>query len=233
MNQVIHKFDQQIGPAPYRLICIISLPGKGLAADNPNAYQQATNSAFAQAKNLGVSICSCDYCGNSLLNNFVVQNADGGRFVLGCDCASKIGDTKLATEVEVAERDRRRELAEKRREAKWAKQAAERQADQQAERDRNGGLTDWELAEKRKKDARDAAAAINEAKYGPLLDVLRAGSDWCQDVARSISEDGWDGISERAQGTCFDVYGKSGGRRGSKANKAKQDELEAILKATK
>jgi len=52
-------------------------------------------------------------------------------------------------------------------------------------------------------------------------------------VARSISEDGWDGISERAQNICFDVYGKSGGRSGSKANKAKRAELEAILEATK
>lgn len=38
---------------------------------------------------------TCDFCGAGIMDAFVIRSADAKRFVVGCDCVNKTGDSGL------------------------------------------------------------------------------------------------------------------------------------------
>lgn len=88
---------------------------------------------------------SCDYCPQAIMIVCVIEDANGKRFKVGCDCARKVGDVKLVARVEKAmserERAQRKERAEKCRTQRRAKPASQAQI----EYARKLGATDADL----------------------------------------------------------------------------------------
>jgi len=85
----------------------------------------------------------CAHCGTAIRTQCIVRSADGIISKVGTTCVSKTGDKGLIDKVKA-------EVNRRKREARWAKEEARRQAMFQEQRDRNGGLTDFELAEQRR-----------------------------------------------------------------------------------
>lgn len=115
----------------------------------------------------------CDYCGTSIRYEQIIQDSKGHNFKVGSECVRKTGDIGLISKMKLAEKERK------------ARQKEEnRQAELQAQRDRNGGKTDQELnwdrvqAEEAAAQAEMAvrrAADAAEAKEfnAPLLAVMQ------------------------------------------------------------
>lgn len=230
---LIHKWQEQgLGQAPFRTLCVISLPSKGLAENNVDAYNNAMAECNQQARALGVHLCTCDSCGMGLQNNFVIQDAVGKRFVVGSDCAMKVGDTKLTTEIKLLEKARQRKIKE-------AKQLAERQAreiriaaDQAAQRERNGGLTDAEVAARARQAAEDAKREKFTAENGWLLTILdrqAGGGAFVDSMIQSLEVGPLNGLSDKCVSILREIFAKAHGRRGSKAYDAAEEEFNSHL----
>jgi len=220
----VHLFeDRGLGKAPFRYVGMFEIPSKALAEQNPTAY----NNAMAGMPP-GFGIGTCAYCGMPLTYNYLIISADGRKHAVGCECIRKVGDAGL---IEVADKEKRaldrrkrQDRAERKRAAAIEKARIEREAQEAAERERNGGLTDAEVAERRLLKWRQKRVAI----LGPIIDVLsEQGGGFCQ----SVSEDMSKGKLVYGRGieiTC-DIYGKAHGRRGSKAYEEAYADAEDIL----
>lgn len=226
-----HDWEEKVGQAPYRLVTVVSFPSPTLAERNPSGYQIAAMEAAEQARGLGVHLGICDICGMGLMNNYVCQNSDGGRFVVGCDCATHLHDARLSTEVQEAERKRQRELARQRLQERWEAERITREA---AERERNGGLTDREIeAERRKKAAAEAAAkaqkaATDNAWLIAILEQVQTSGDFIPSMIDKLNHEPVRDLSDRCITILSEIYAKHvGGRKGSKAYKAAEADFYA------
>ena len=169
----------------------------------------------------------CHHCGTGIRFRFHLRSSDGHVFHVGSDCIDKSGDRGLIS-IAKAEVNRRR------REAAFKKREAARLAGLDAERKRNGGLTDWERGQKEVADRQariDAATAddwailadfandLGQASSGPFaFDISN------QLTARSIP-------SDRAISIAIEIVAKQSGRRGSKTFQAAHDELAPKINA--
>lgn len=205
----LHPFEKSnLGAAPFRCIGVWSMPSPGLAEQNPEAYQMALRS-MPQGYGCG----SCAHCGMPLVNNYLIQSADGRKFSVGCECVAKTGDKALGTEV-----DRKRLALDraKRAAARQRKWDAYRQSDafQQQARERE------EAALRRQQEEAAKAAAIREM-YAFLLPPLRSQnqSEFITGMIQQI-EEGRLSPSPRLQDILSDIYARSFGRRGSKSYEA-------------
>lgn len=221
--------EEGLGEAPFRAVAIISLPSTEILEANPDAYNGAMGEACERARAYGVTLCSCYSCGMSLVHNVIIRDKAGKHFVVGMDCAARTHDTELISEAEALERARLKELREIKAEEERKARAARREAELAAERERNGGLTDWEVKEK----AREDEAAAREARYSAenawLLDVLAEVypgdfvTSICRDLRRHPAREVLRG---RAFGIVAEMYAKAkGGRKNSKAYKAAEEEF--------
>jgi len=86
---------------------------------------------------------TCEYCGTCIRYCYQIESGDGRRFVVGCDCVERAGDTELAEQVRRAERAYRRERERAAYEPIRAAREAERAAAVAAWREAHAG----ELAE--------------------------------------------------------------------------------------
>ena len=207
---VIHKWEEKFGlVAPYRLITVITLPAKTLGESNPSGYNYAVQEAMEAARALGVSVGTCDICGTVLNNNFVCRDSAGKKFVIGCDCATKLDKCQFVTDIQKAERLRKADLRRAQKKAEMEAKIAAHRAEMDAQRARNGGFTDAELDEKAHKEARKAEAMENlgwlydllldSGKGGPFISEimteimeghsrsLNAFSPRCLDILKSIA----------------------------------------------
>lgn len=106
-TQEIHKFEKAgLGVAPFRVVGM----DEKVTVSYPGATPQPAG--------------SCDYCCAGIRYRFHIRGADGRTFVVGSDCVAKVGDAGLAKVVD-------RKLAEVKREAKAARDAARIGAAQQ------------------------------------------------------------------------------------------------------
>jgi hypothetical protein len=141
---------------------VLSFPSRGLAQANPDAYNRQMAEVAAAARSLGVScLGSCEYCGQSLMHNAIIRDANGKHFCIGCDCAVHTGDSELITLVEAARREIVARINAARAAKKEAARMEARRDGMQVERDNNGGLTLWE--------SEDAAREANKAQYDATL----------------------------------------------------------------
>lgn len=169
-----HPFQEAgLGEAPYRLAAVISMPSAALCEANVDAYNNAVRECNAQARYYGVHLCSCQFCGMALMNNYVIRDRRGVHFVVGCDCVAKTGDGELMTAA--AREQKRHEKAVRAEAAARKREAAHeaRMAELQAQRDRNGGLTDYEQGEAQRKAERRNQQQEAQAGAAWLVEVLQ------------------------------------------------------------
>lgn len=115
LNATVHKFEAAgLGKAPFRFV------GLETAADRGAVQNERKGDGLIYTTN---NATSCDYCGQGIMNAFVVASADGRRFKVGCDCIRKVGDKGLMKIVSDAEAAKRRAKAADRRKAKWQREA--------------------------------------------------------------------------------------------------------------
>lgn len=128
-DTAIHCFEKSgLGKAPFRCVGLFSLPSPSLAERNPDAF----NNALRELPR-GVGCGSCQYCGTAIMHNFLIQSADGMRFVVGSDCVARTGDAGLVKQVRAErlkvvreKREVSRSMARAEREAGWAAERAVR-----------------------------------------------------------------------------------------------------------
>lgn len=224
MNQVHLFTNAGLGKAPFKCVGLYSIPSKFLAESNPDAY----NGALRMMPR-GYGVGSCAYCGTSLVNNYLINSADGKKFSVGCDCVEKVGDRGLVSAVKLAKKKADADKRHAERMAKWAAIDAARKAEEELERQRNGGLTDAELERKREVEIRDKKVEI----LAPIAKVLRETSgDFALSMYQYIN-DGEIPSSERAKSIVVDIYCKAkakeatGKTRGKVFEDAKGDYFEA------
>ena len=223
-NVLVHKWqDAGLGVAPFKVWTIISIPSKSLCEHNTEAYNRGMSEACQRAKALGVSLCSCEFCGMSLENNVVIRDANGKHFVVGLDCAMKTGDTKVMTEAKNLERLRQIEIRNARREAMLVERTAKRNAELESQRQKNGGATDYELQQMERARDLDEIKTANGKKYAWLLtelDQVSNFSPFVKDMIESIERYGiTNRMSEKVLNILADIYTKQvtgGARKNSK-----------------
>lgn len=163
---------------------------------------------------------TCDYCSRGIKYCCHIGSHDGKRFVVGTDCVRKLNriDNRLLNEVEKAVAKMNREKKEAERAAKWESACKTREAALQAERDRNGGLTDAEVKAKTQRDAERIRAAEMEQVNGWLLNVINGMSgDFIGSMIERLQQTPAKDLPERCVSILCDIYAKAtGGRSGSK-----------------
>lgn len=110
----------------------------------------------------GQPMGTCDYCGRGISHVFKIRSSDGKESGVGCDCVLKIEreDNQLVSAVKKA----KLLLDRKARQAKAAQKAKNaREKRLQAQRDRNGGLTDQE---------------VRDQRWAAELAEIKAGNEW-------------------------------------------------------
>jgi hypothetical protein len=116
-----HAFTKSgLGNAPFRVIGFFAYAPSSLAEHNPTAYMAANREASEISRRLGVSGGSCHHCGTALMNNYVIQSADGVNSVVGCDCVQKTGDAGIIRSVKALEKGRKAERSAARKAAEIA-----------------------------------------------------------------------------------------------------------------
>ncbi|WP_415912306.1 hypothetical protein [Neptuniibacter sp. QD37_11] len=230
-KSLFHKWeDRGCGKPPYRCVGLYSFPSKALAEANPTAYNNQLN-----AMPRGYGCGSCLVCGTGLTHNFLIESKDGVKFSVGCDCVTKRGDAKLITEVERLEKERQKALREARRQKKQEERQAKVDAEHEAQRERNGGLTDYEQMQADIQALEDAAKeVVAEDLYtliGFAADLRDGKGGFCDSIARTLDE------GELPYGRGYDlmleILAKKAGRKNSKAYNARLEELEEQVGAVK
>lgn len=207
-----HPFELAgLGRAPFRCVGVYQIPSQALAAQNPDAYNNAL-----RMMPRGYGCGTCNFCGQAIMNCYLINSADGRKFAVGCDCVEKTADGPLITKVEAErrriERERRQAAAAAKREVWLSERRAKAEA-ARAEQDAR------EAAEAAKREA--ARAGCTAANLW-LITVLRKHatySSFCENIARdletrTIAEMAF---TPRAISILRDIYAKDAGRRGSKA----------------
>jgi hypothetical protein len=226
--------DQQLGQAPFTAVAIISTPSQSIQEANPSAYNMAMYECQCQANRFGVGLSSCHSCGQCLQNNVVIRDVNGKHFVVGIDCARKTNDAKLITQAEALEKTRQREIKRAREEQERQEREARIQAAHVAQRERNGGLTDYELQAKQEQEAREARTAVMEEKNFWLLSVLRQvpyTSDFVNGMIDALVNREAKTLSGRCLNILGEIYAKqiSGARKNSKAYKAAEEKFLELI----
>jgi hypothetical protein len=185
---------------------------------------------YAGEADAGAPTENCDFCGNSIRYCQIIKSADGRTFQVGTDCVRKTGDENLIDTV-------KRESARQRAQAKWDAQHAEHQSQLAAERERNGGPTDYEIAEaKREAEEQARAEAIAAANYW-IVRLLDGDGGWVSNMRYCLETTIASEFSERNKTIFAEIYAKSHGRKGSKAYDAAHDEawdrLEGALRGVR
>lgn len=216
----IHKLEELgLGKAPFRIVGFYAMPSRALLEANPTAYNMALKMAPAD-----VSVGTCAMCGVGLTNNYIIRSADGKKHAVGCDCVLKINNTRLTTDIKELQRKARREKKEAERQAK----AAAYEAELQAQKDRNGGLTDYELAVKQRQEAERARLAPQIALLSQLADELEDGKyGFCDSVAKDLRNARVP--TGRGLTIMLDILAKKAGRVNSKAYAERLEAVTAII----
>jgi len=223
MTKCVHE-NFQFGEAPFRFIGVWSAPSRSLLEQNPSAYnlQMQAKPKFCHF--------GCDHCGTAIEHHYVLRDAKGDKYCVGSSCISKVGNVLNLSDAEAAERQRQRELRRARAEAKREQERIAREAKLQArlaaERERNGGFTDAEVAQKRAEEEREQQRIANLQKYDFFISGLsEAYGNFATDVAQGLRE----GRQPSGRGVTImlEIIAKNAGRRGSKAYEAAYEEAES------
>lgn len=179
MVEQIHVWQAAgVGQAPFRVAGFFSLPSPALAEANPYAY----SATLANAPR-GYGLGQCAVCGQALVHNAMIHDASGRKFSVGLDCVKRAGDRGLITAAENARKQAAR--AERLRQQQERYEAY--QAELEAQRQANGGLTNDEIAAQMREQAEaEKNTAISDA-LAPVLGALdRAAGSFSASMAEQI-----------------------------------------------
>ena len=225
MIQVLeHPFEiAGLGRAPFRFVGIVSLPSRALAEQNPSAFANAMSEIPR-----GIGVGTCAFCGQGIVNNAIVQDATGKRFVVGCDCIRKISTRKLVSAMQAAINAEKRAKAKAAREAAHEARRVAAAALLDAERERNGGSTDWEASQEAARAKRRAERARFIASNAWLIDVLRGQSGtFCQSVADDLETRAVSALSPRCREIVREIFIKVSGGRDAAARRGAEAVFDA------
>lgn len=225
-----HPFEisgDRVGP--FRLVAVISTPSRTLAAHNPDAYNNALRQCHADSLPYKVVLHQCSHCGQGLTHNAVIRDSRGHHFVVGLDCAAKVGDVSLGDSAKI-------ELARIRREAARKKREEKNNADRlkwldtvcitgETNRDRLAREQDeW--------NARLDSKRVNQKLcidlLGPVAVAIRDGKGGFRDSVSSSILRG-ELPTGRARHLVAEIYGKQHGRRNSAAYAGAFSEVETLF----
>ncbi len=219
MNNCVHE-NFQFGEAPFRFIGVWSAPSRSLLEQNPSAYnlQMQAKPKFCHF--------GCDHCGTAIEHHYVLRDAKGDKYCVGSSCIAKVSNVLNLSDAEDAERKRQRDLRRARAETKREQKRLAHEAKLNAQRERNGGLTDNEIARQKMEQERQQQRIGNEQKFAYFISGLNESYGYfAQDVASGLRE----GRQPSGRGVTImlEIIAKNAGRRGSKAYEAAFAEAEA------
>lgn len=82
----IHPFEKcGLGRAPFRCVGFYESKYQAIPGDPSCPVQPGS---------------SCDYCGNGIMNVFVIKSCDGKQFKVGCDCVAQTAKACAKTNLE-------------------------------------------------------------------------------------------------------------------------------------
>jgi hypothetical protein len=99
------------GVAPFKLVGYWQLPSTALLEANPEAYN-------IQMKSAPCSVGCCRHCGMPLIHHYIIKDANGNLFAVGCECVMKTGDNGLIRDVEKTKKKVEKEARAVKTEAK-------------------------------------------------------------------------------------------------------------------
>lgn len=221
-NLVAEHKAYRMGVAPYRYKGLWSAPNSSLAEHNTHAYNLALKEKPACCH------YSCDHCGMAIMNHYIIKDAAGTLFCVGSECIKKVGDVERIEKAEADKKAHNRKLSQARADKKREAERQQREAVLQAERDVNGGLTDWELAEQQRKDALTAQREKNKEAAAYFLNVLYyQNGSFCADIANGLEKGNIP--YGRGKTILIEIIAKTAGRKNTAAYKVKYTEAEAEL----
>jgi hypothetical protein len=215
MVRPLHTFTKSgMGSAPFRFVGVASIPSPSLAGENPTAYNNALQ---ALPRNLENGCGTCAHCGTGIMNIFIVRNAAGKLYGVGCDCIEKTGDKPMVRASHLAKL-----------EADRAKRAARKEAKRiayLAEIDPATGETNEQRIERETQEHRAAYAAreasemerrktVSEA-LGAYAALLRDGRGGFRDSVGADMQAGYLPTG-RGREIAVEILAKQFGRFGSK-----------------
>lgn len=115
----------------------------------------------------GQPMGTCEYCGQGIAHCYQIRSSDGKTFIVGSDCAEKV-DPEYRKEAKTFRGDY--EARKYRLEAR-----IRHEAQLQAQRAKNGGLTDSELQARREKEAEEARKSKLDAMRDGLAKAFPVG----------------------------------------------------------
>lgn len=196
----IHPWQAKgLGMAPFRFRTTIEHPSKSLQEANPDAYNYAAGIAAQQRKALKVEDThTCHACYRDITVAYVIESADGKRFVVGCECVLKTDDTHLITRVEAAKRERNRKANRKRAEVKRAEKAIVARADAELAAKVNAPIIEalerhpsgWAgqaVAELRRKPAAKCSSRFLDVVYRMCSEVTGEPAEHFHEMATAAS----------------------------------------------
>lgn len=200
--------------------------GLGLA---PFRFSHVTENVFVTPGLVGSTKAggTCDFCSNGIRWEYWVKSADKKTFKVGCDCIAKLGraDNIMLSDMKRAKAKLAAEAREAKREAARLERNRLYGIELEAQRGRNGGLTD--------KEAREALAlALAElaqcyaVENGWLISVLKSvgyASDFIDSMISKLETGPVSGMSPKCAEILRGVYAKTHGRRNSKAYSQAED----------
>lgn len=227
-KEKLHPFEAAgMGSGPFTWIGSYSFPSPSLAELHPAAYQSALS---AMPRDLINGCGTCANCGKAINNIEIVQNSEGRRYGVGCDCVMKTDDPSLSDKAKIAqklmERSKRRALTDAKRVANRAKWLSSVCNDRGETNEQRIAREAEELTAKR-----ESRISIAVEKWGFMLPILdyHQGSGFCTSIADGIRNHG----SEPSGGAIeilSDIYGRQYGRRNSKAYNSAREEFEEKIK---
>lgn len=223
-----HKWvELGLGEAPFHCVALISMPSAESFGTNCEGYNNALHEAFRSAKRFGIhGLGSCDACHTGIHNHFIIRDKNGKHFKVGCDCVGKTYDTKLISEVKLAEKRRQKLIRAAKREAEWQfrqQQSLEREA---AERLANNGLTLAEIAKSERQSVVDANRERCTSENLWLLKTLDGmNGDFVASMIEKLENNRAADLSDRCLQILSEIYGRTFGRTNSKAFVAAVDEF--------
>lgn len=201
--------------------------GLGLA---PFVYCGMSEQVYSPTPDVQQPAGSCDYCGMGIRYCCHIRSSDGREFIVGCDCVRKTfqASNRALSDMERDIAKREKAKRDEKRAAEWKAQCEARDAALQAERDRNGGKTDSELAYLKRQQEEALKRAEMRGRNLWLIQALTGMSgDFVANMIELLHKNSVADLSERCVSILQEIYAKSHGRRGSKAYYAACDEFDS------
>lgn len=166
----------------------------------------------------------CAHCGTGIKHVFIIKSADGKNSKVGSECVKKTGDYGL---IDTVKRLQRQERARLRREEQQL--IADRKLEDQ--RRVNGGLTDYELSQKKRSDEKDSY----NAQLSLILPMVTDLADFLMDHKAGFRDSVamnlyiGDTMSDNMLNITYEILAKRCGRKGSESYFTEYNRVRSVI----